>query len=127
MEKNCRNCAYFYCNKCYNRKLNINSSIEKEIVEFIEEGYLSELLREEVNLKELFFSTFYTTLQPYFKKAGIKQVKNEDFSEEESIIYEELDNMISRIFADFIQLNKNNKKVGTEISYPDDFYCCEWR
>lgn len=127
MEKNCLNCKYYYCNKCNNKHtpITIKSNIQDQIIDFIEEGYLSQALHEELNLKRLGNDFLSRHIENnYVKKNCIDKALNETYEEDEYEIYEGIENIMSDILLRYFKDDKKNDNI--KITTPGAFRCCNW-
>ena len=128
MEKNCINCKWYYNKKCNNNELQITKEDATywKIVSYIESGILSEQLKETINLNELgkeFLKVFIDL--GYIKKNCINKVLNEKYEDNETNIYENIENLISSLLMQYFKNNgRNIEKVN--INDPYNFYCCKW-
>lgn len=129
MEKNCLSCKYYNSGVCINKdnknNIQVESNTEDQVVEFIEEGYLSEAIRENLSLKRLgndFLSMHIEN--EYIKKNCISKALNETYEEDEIDIYESIEDVISSILFKYF---KGANMIGElYINNPYDFSCSNW-
>lgn len=127
MDRNCVNCKWYFNNKCHSNNINIMpvDNTKDVVTDFIEDGYLNEGIREEINLKELgrLFSDELKNNE-YIKKSCVNKVKDEDYNNIDTDIFEYIDISISNIILNYFRNNKINTEIV--INNPYDFNCCYW-
>lgn len=125
---NCINCKWFssgICNcKDFSDSIQLIDNTENKVIKFIEDGYLSESIHEEINLKYL-GSLFSSELieNGYIKKPCIDKVDNLDYYNSEVEIMEYIDTLVSNLL---IRYFKNNNHSKVTIKDPYNFICCHW-
>lgn len=129
MSKNCMNCKWYNNYTCNNKSLQIESegdNTEENVIEFIEEGTLSEAIREEFDLNKL-ANDFLSELIElnYIKKNCIDKALSEKYEESENDIFETIEGKVSSILYSYFKNNKN-KNSKLSINNPEDFSCCYW-
>lgn len=126
--KCCLNCKYWWNKSCHNK--NFSTKVQDityyNIIEYVEEGILSQQLKESVNLNALANSTFIPALEKYFKKSCVNKALNEEYEEQEDKIYEEIEGIFSSMIMTYFKKFNTELKQTIEIKEPANFYCCKW-
>ena len=128
MEKNCINCKWYYNQQCNNSKLQIvkEDNTYWNIVKYIEDGILSEQIKENVNLNKLANSFINVILDlGYIKKNCINKALNETYEDTAVEIYENIESIISNMLIGYFK-NNGLHVVKVNINDPNNFYCCNW-
>lgn len=121
MEKNCINCKWYSNGVCNSKELQINPT-SKNGYSYTEEAYLSDALREGIDLK-MIASLIMNELE---EKNMLK--KNHDVKKlnlEDDImcnIIEHIDDVLSPSITNYFDGTFNE----IEINNPHEFYCSNW-
>ena len=134
MEKKCLNCKYYWGGNCHNENTNYNLGLDDtykilddSIISYTEQGYASEYLRDNINIKELFNEVFKEKLSPLLKKTTLSKL-DVALEECEINLIETLDEIVSNCMNNMknsIDKFKNNE-CEIKIVDPNEFYCCNW-
>ena len=124
MEKSCRTCKWFRNGKCFNKEVNSNIQIanDHDGVTYVENGYLSENIHENVNVNEI----AKLVIEKLYEQDFIKKNKNiskfncEDIEDE---LAEIIDGALSRGIMNYFN-SESGKEI--KINEPRDFHCSCW-
>lgn len=113
MYHNCILCKHFNRNTCGCDKLTeemADTSFESNVIELVEEGYLSEFLRENI-LNEI---------KEYCKTKGRKKSEKEESAEQNALmILEIIEDHLYGYLCDKLATKKADMYIGTDT----EFYC----
>lgn len=114
MKKECRSCKHFregrYCGKLA-EEIAV-TDFESNVVELVEEGYLSDFLRE----------NFVDEIKEYCKTTGRKSEKEESAEASANEILEVIENKLYK----YLLRELKTKRAEFEIDPLDEFYCKYW-
>ena len=127
MEKNCINCKWYWSGKCHNKNLSITqeNTTYWDIVNFIEEGVLSESIKEQFNLNQI--------RNVFLKDLNITAVKKKYYDslftsisdDVENELNECIDMVISKILLNYFK-NNEVKEIPVDVKNPNEFLCNNW-
>ena len=125
MDKVCINCKWYYnatCNcKDFIRTINIVDN-DTRYISYIEEGYFSENIRENIDIKELGKNYIKMLIeQDYIKKN--KDIKKINLESEEMEIFEYIEFALYKSIQNYFE---GNAGADIKINNPDEFSCCYW-
>ena len=126
--KCCLNCKYWWSGSCHNNNFStkVQDTTYNNIINYVEEGILSQQIKEEENLNILANNTFIPALEKYFKKSCVNKALNEEYEEQEDKIYEYIEGIFSDMLMIYFKRFAGELKQTIEIEEPANFYCCKW-
>lgn len=119
MDKNCRNCRWYDCGKCNNKHIGISLNNEEEIISKGEDGYLGDVISDEIADIQLALIQSLVD-KDYIKKTAIKKAREDEDIELEykeilgELVYKALGSIASKI------------QPKAYIVDSREFYCSEW-
>ncbi len=136
MNKSCLNCKWYYNQVCNNIDAPITQEIEKDGVNFVEDGYFYESIREEVDFQEIIIMVLeeledleiikkpYYGIYNNFKKI-LDKIDVENFK---NVLTEKLDINLGKVIMNNLDVNSILGECDKlNIGDPDEFYCSEWQ
>lgn len=125
MNRTCEYCKWWYKATCNCKEFNNNISItenDSRYIDYIEEGYFHENVRENIDIKEL-GKYFIKQLieQDYIKKNKILNKAN--FEPEENDIYEYIE---GELYGSIQNYFRGSAGADLKIKNPETFSCCYW-
>lgn len=124
---NCRWCKYYDKGKCCKLpEVAKVESLEDKAYKMSEEGYLSDALREGLNLSSIKMPSLTALLNGYgvSKKRALEivQAVKADLGSEKNNVIESLDASVSKLLQNTL-VNPDGTIEGFEIPDPTEFYC----
>lgn len=125
MDKVCNNCKWWYKSACnckeFINAINIKDN-DTRYITYVEDGYFSENVKENINIKEL-GENFIKLMQEqeYIKKN--KDIKKINFESEEMEIFEYIENILSKSIQNYFE---GGIESDIQIKNSDTFSCCYW-
>jgi hypothetical protein len=118
-EKSCHNCKHRFNKSCPVPEKLLMDSIEDKVQCKLEDGTLDEILREELDLTELFD---HMQEEGYIKKSA----KVKELAQNEDIINLMIEQINDKIWNHIIR-KVSDVEIDIEFDNTSDFYCSEWR